>query len=239
MELFNTIIRRTEETAVSSSAKRYAYNPAKAWEDAGSFELVMMRDAAFELGGDGKPAINYTCVTEDSELCSRDEIIVIGPELSDIKGSAPYARIAVVRVGNIDNEDTEQTFRAIQDIDFVKYRVFPKGYMIRTSSESRREQVRISKTSLKKGMSFEKIGDAFIQKYKATPNVEAVKLIFVTAPDVNYRELDKLAKQTGDIAMSLSKILEGMPTDCASCNLKPICDEVEGMRELHFGAKAK
>ena len=35
--------------------------------------------------------------------------------------------------------------------------------------------------------------------------------------------------------MSLSKILEGMPTDCGSCNLKAICDEVEGMRELHFG----
>ena len=38
-----------------------------------------------------------------------------------------------------------------------------------------------------------------------------------------------------DITLTLSKILEGMPTDCNSCNLKPICDEVEGMKELHFG----
>jgi len=22
--------------------------------------------------------------------------------------------------------------------------------------------------------------------------------------------------------------------DCASCHLKPVCDQVEGMRELHF-----
>ena len=42
-------------------------------------------------------------------------------------------------------------------------------------------------------------------------------------------------KTVRDITMSLSKILEGMPTDCGSCNLKPICGEVEGMRELHFG----
>ena len=33
-----------------------------------------------------------------------------------------------------DEDDTEQAFRAIQDMDFVKYHVFPKGYMIRTSS---------------------------------------------------------------------------------------------------------
>jgi hypothetical protein len=28
-----------------------------------------------------------------------------------------------------------------------------------------------------------------------------------------------------------------MPTDCSACRLKPICDEVEGMKELHFGQK--
>ena len=30
-----------------------------------------------------------------------------------------------------------------------------------------------------------------------------------------------------------------MPTDCGSCSLKPICDEVEGMKELHFGVGAE
>lgn len=47
--------------------------------------------------------------------------------------------------------------------------------------------------------------------------------------------LDDIRK---DITMTLSKILEGMPTDCGACNLKPICDEVEGMKELHFGKES-
>ena len=36
-------------------------------------------------------------------------------------------------------------------------------------------------------------------------------------------------------------ILEGMPEDldCASCSFKPVCDEVEGLKELHFGKAAK
>lgn len=238
MELYNSIIRKVEELTGSSTGRSYAYDPGHAWEDTGSFELVMLRDAAFELGGGDKPAVNFTCVTTNSQLVERDEIIVCGPDLGELKGDSPYARIALLRVGDIesdDEDDTEQAFRAIQAMDFVKYRVFPKGYMIRTSSESDREQVRLSRDALKGGISFERVGNAFISQYKKDPNVLAVKLLFITAPDADYATLQKEAKTVRDITMSLSKILEGMPTDCGSCNLKSICDEVEGMRELHFG----
>ena len=238
MELFNPIIRAVEEHVGSSVPRRYDYAPERAWEDTGEFKLVMLRDAAYELGGDNKPAVNFTCVTTSPELVAKDEIVVYGPDLSQLKASAPYARITLLRVGDIESddvEDTEQAFRAIQDMDFVKYRVFPKGYMIRTSSESNREQVRLSSAALKKGISFRAVGNDFIRQYKQNPNILAVKLIFITAPDADYAALEQEAKTVRDITMSLSKILEGMPTDCGSCNLKPICDEVEGMRELHFG----
>ena len=149
-----------------------------------------------------------------------------------------FARITLLRVGDIeadDEGDTEQAFRAIQDMDFVKYHVFPRGYMIRTSSESSREQVRISREALQKGMTFQRIGDDFIRQYRKNPNILAVKLVFITAPDADFAALAGNAKTVKDITMSLTKIMEGMPTDCGSCNLKAICDEVEGMKELHFG----
>ena len=171
-------------------------------------------------------------------MIPKDEILVFGPDLGELKGDCAYARVALLRVGDIesdDEEDTEQAFRAIQDMDFVKYRVFPKGYMIRTSSESSREQVRISKEALQKGVSFQRIGNDFIQQYKKNPSILAVKMLFITAPDADYAALAKEAKTAKDITLSLTKILEGMPTDCGSCSLKSICDEVEGMRELHFG----
>lgn len=238
MELYNPIIRKVEGLTGSSAARCYPYSPAKAWEDTGTFELVMLRDAAFELGGDNKPTVNFTAVTTSPALVEKDEIIVCGPDLGELRGSSPYARIALLRVGDIesdDEDDTEQAFRAIQDMDFVKYHVFPKGYMIRTSSESSREQVRLSKDAIRGGISFEKIGNDFIRRYKENPSILAVKLLFITAPDADYAALSQCAKQVTDITMSLSKILEGMPTDCGSCALKPICDEVEGMKELHFG----
>ena len=237
MEIYNQIIRSVAELTGKSAPQRYAYDPSRGWEDAGAFELIMAREAAFELGGDNLPAVNFTCVTTSPELIDRDEILLYGPDLGAIRASTPFARLTLLRVGDIesDDDDTEQAFRAIQNMDFVKYRVFPKGYMIRTSSENHREQVRISKDAIRRGISFERIGNSFLQRYKQDPNTISAKVIFITAPDADYAGLQKAASQVGKITMSLTKIMEGMSTDCSSCMLKPICDEVEGMKELHFG----
>lgn len=238
MDIFNTLIKDVEGLVGSSTPKIFKYSPDKAWETTESFELVMMKDSAYELGGDRKPAVNYSLVTSDPSLVGEDRILLYGKDLNEINGSAPYARITILYVKDIDaasEDDSEETFRAIQAIDFVKYHVFPKGYMIRTSSESNREQVRLSKRALKSGVSFEKIGNAFIREYKKNPNVVNAKVIFVTAENADYAAMTAAAKKSHDITLTLSKILEGMPTDCHSCNLKEICDEVEGMKELHFG----
>ena len=236
MELFDSIIAQTNRLGGKSAPRRWAYNDVAPWPDSGEFELVMQRDAAFELGGGNLGAVNFTCVTTDESLVGSDEILLWGPDLTELKGDCGYIRAALVRVKGIDGGgDPEAAFRAVQDFDFVKYRVFPKGYMIRTSSESDREQVRVSKQALRGGISFARVGADFIRQYKQNPNVLSVRLLFITAPDADHALAKKLAKSAHDITMSLSKIMEGLPTDCASCQLKPICDEVEGMKELHFG----
>ena len=241
MNLYNTIIRSVPDHLGASVPRRFPCCADACWAESGDFELVMLRDAAYELGGSGKPSVSFTCVTTDPALVPRDEILVYGPDLSELKANTSFARIALIQVGDIESDnadDTEEAFRAIQNIDFVKYHVFPRGYMMRTSSESHREQVRVSKAALAEGISFQSVGSTFIRRYRQDPNVMAVRLIFVTAPDADYRGLQALAKSTKNITLTLSKILEGMPTDCGSCNLKPICDEVEGMKELHFGKES-
>ena len=240
MELYNSVIRGVNELLSGASAHRYEYDPGKCWGSTKEFELVMTREGAFELGGSGKPAVSFSCVTSSPELVDDDCTLVYGPEIGELKADTPYARVTLLRVGDIesdDENDTEVAFRAIQDIDFVRYRVFPKGFMIRTSSEAGREQVRVSQSALAEGMTFEKLGNLFISNYKKDPNVLRVKSIFITDPSIDYEKLIKPAKTVRDITMSLSQILKGLPADCGSCNLKDICDEVEGMKELHFGKK--
>ena len=242
MELYNTIIEKIDGLLGSSEPKRYDYDPAKCWEDVGGNQLIMMKEAAYELGGDSKPAVNYACVTSSEGFADKDEILVYGKDLREISGSAPFARIAIIKVKELNgenDEDTEPLFRAIQDIDFVKYHVYPKGYMIRSSTDSFREQVRVSKEAVRKGINFEQVGNSYISQFKKNPDILSVKMIFVTTDDADYAEMKKDAKKVRDITKTLSKILEGMSTDCHSCNLKEICDEVEGLKELHFGKEKK
>lgn len=241
MELYNEIIEKVSTLVGKSEPKRYAYNESRCWEDVGSHQLIMTKESAFELGGENKPAVNYSCVSS-GDYADADEVVVYGKDLQELNACSSFARIVILKVGDLKGEneaDTEPLFRAIQDIDFVKYHVFPKGYMVRTSSDSFREQVRVSKDAIKNGISFEKIGNTYIRQYKKNPNILSAKVIFVTADDADYATMRADAKKTQEITKALSKILEGMSTDCHSCSLKPICDEVEGMKELHFGKEKK
>ena len=215
MELYNSIIEKVNGHLGSSVPKKYAYNPDKTWEDVGGNQLIMMKESAYELGGDNKPAVNYACISSD-DYVTEDEIWVYGKDLNEISGSVSFARIVLVKVDSLKGEgeeDTEPLFRAIQDIDFVKYHVYPKGYMIRSSSDSFREQVRVSKDAVRKGISFEQVGNSYIKEYKKNPNVLAVRVIFATVDDADYAEMRKDAKKVRDITKTLSKILEGMATD--------------------------
>ena len=216
----------------------WEYRPGDAWKDIGSSELVLQKDAAYELGAMGKGSANYVLFTSSPELVDKDQILLYGADLGEIKGEVDFARIVLLRVGLIDGDD-EAVYRTLKDIEFAKYHVYPEGYMVRMSPESYREQVRVSKQALKKGVSFKNIGANYSTAYKKDPKVLNATVIFVTAPGYDYGAMKKLAKKANDVTGTLTHILEGLPTDCSVCALKDICDEVEGMKELHFGVGDK
>ena len=238
MELYNSLIKESNSLLEKGSPRVWEYRPGDAWKDIGSSELVLQKDAAFELGAMGKGSANYVLFTSSPELVDKDQILLYGADLGEIKGEVDFARIVLLRVGLIDGDD-EAVYRTLKDIEFAKYHVYPEGYMVRMSPESYREQVRVSKQALKKGISFKNIGANYITAYKKDPNVLNATVIFVTAPGFDYGAMKKLAKKANDVTGTLTHILEGLPTDCSVCALKDICDEVEGMKELHFGVGDK
>ena len=238
MELYNSLIKETRELLAKGTPNSYPVNAQAAWKDNGVSELVMQRDAAYELGASGKGSANYVLFTSDSELVSEDQVLVYGPDLGEIKGDCDFARIVLLRIGMIDGDD-EVVYRTLKDIEFSKYHVYPEGYMVRMSPETYREQVRVSKQALKKGISFRSLGNSYIREYKKNVNVLNATVIFCTAPGLDYARMQKIAKKANDVTGTLTHILEGLPTDCSVCALKDICDEVEGMKELHFGVGDK
>ena len=238
MELFNSLIKDTKALLGKGVPKAWDYAERDCWTDIGSSELVLQKDAAYELGAAGRGSANYVLFTSGAELVDRDQVLLYGPDLKDIKGDCDFARIVLLRVGVLDDDD-EQVYRILKDIEFAQYHVYPEGYMVRMSPESYREQVRVSRKALKKGVSFRAIGASYIKAYKKDPNVLNATVVFVTAPGFDFEAMKQTAKKANDITNTLTHILEGLPTDCSVCALKGICDEVEGMKELHFGVGDK
>ena len=238
MELYNSLIKDTLGHLEGLNAKVWDYSPADCWTDVGSSELVLQRDSAYEMGAMGKGSANYVLFTSSSELVNKDQVILYGPDMGQIKGDCDFARIVLLRVGVLDDDD-EAVYRTLKDIEFAKYHVYPEGYMVRMSPESSREQIRVSKKALAKGISFRSVGASYVAEYKKDANVLNATVIFITDPKADYASLQAAAKKASAVTGTLTHILEGLPTDCSICALKDICDEVEGMKELHFGVGDK
>ncbi len=235
MILYDGVIRNTEEILSRTEPARYPFDRTRVWKDRGESELIMKRDAAFELGGASCPSVNYMCVTT-SGFVTEDEVLVYGPDLPDIREeNVPFARIVVLETEDLgEAEDEEKAFAAIRNLEFVRYHVYPAGYMVRVSSQSNEEQVRVSKRVAAAGIRFSYVGGTYIRKFRETGLVKHVRVIFVTDRAL-VEELTGFATKVDGITKTLTHILDGLPTDCGHCSLKEVCDEVEGMRELHLG----
>ena len=227
MEFFDSLIGEVSALADASQKITYRYNKDSAWTDVGYSQVIMQRDTAFELDG-----VGFNLVTSSGV---DDGIVVVGDELNAITHNRKFARICLVQIEKSDDE--QEYYKLIKKADYVKYHFFPDGYMIRTTSRSFKESVRVAKSAIKKGISFEKVGNLLINKYKENPKVKSVKVIFITDESTDCKKLEAMAQKSSAIAETLNHIMNSVKFDCDSCNLKPICDEVEGMKELHFKNK--
>lgn len=232
MNIFDELIEKTEALLPGTGMVREDLPEPSQFEGRRG-ELILGREQAYELGGSGFSCTSCTMYTEREDLVPRDQVVIYGKDLWELEKDAPFARIALIRTDDVEEKGEQGAYAILESIGLKKYDVFPKGYMVRTSALSNREQVRISKTAVKEKCSFADVGSLYISQYKTNKHVQAVKLIFVTLPDVNYRELDRMGTLSTQLFRALNHALADIKMDCHHCEWKIVCDEVEGMKELH------
>lgn len=225
MNFFDALISDFEKSVDEFSKVSAKYNEANAWQDVGCNELIMQRETAYELDG-----VGFNLVTSND--IGNDEIFVVGDDLKNINNDKKFARVSIIQIDDVADE--QKAYDLIRKIEFVKYHYFPKGYMIRTASRSHKESVRVSKSAIQSGISFEKVGNLLINKYKENPIVKNIKMYYITQNNADYKCFEALAQKNHSITETLNHIMNNVNFDCSTCNMKPICDEVEGMKELHF-----
>lgn len=236
LDLYDKLIEQLLSSVAVDSAKRWGFDSSQICKKCSGSPLILSKDAAYELGGSALPAIGSTLFSTDSQIS--DSVILFGKDIFELNRDTAYARVSLVSLNEDKLTDFDVLYKQLKEIEFVKYRIFPDGCMIRLSPESSREQVRISKNAVREGLSFKNIGFGYIDEYKKDPAVKAATVIFVTEPRHDYKKLSAISTKAYAITQSLNKIFEGLEISCDTCNLKPICDEVEGLRKLHFNKES-
>ena len=196
-------------------------------EDVGSNNMIFKNECAFELGE--KKSLSFDL--SSSLIPIEDKIYLAGKDLNEIKDNEDFMRIALLQVKEEDLNGNA-LYNRLEQIKLTKYRVSPEGYMLRTSTGNK-EKVRVSKELVKSG-SFSQIGSAYLQAYKKLNYVNHVTILFVVGNNDQYDNFKKIANKKTDIIDTIDHILKGfMINDCNACSAKDLCDEVEGLREIH------
>ena len=172
MELFDEMIRRIEESLSGLPCETVPYEPDSVLEESDSFSMVFQNDTAAELGSTDRQAVNLTCVTSDAGMIPEDCVRIVGSDIGGMGEKTDYARICQVLVKYEEGSE----HKLLQDMDFIKFHIYPEDVMIRTSGQSSAERIRIGKKAVDRGFTLERLGHTYISHYKKDPRVLLVGL---------------------------------------------------------------
>ena len=231
MELYNEIISRLRSLLPEEPSERSPFYESGCAPDGEKDSILFRSETAFELGGGGKGSAEAVVFSDSIDL--KNETLLFGPDLKDIRSDHPFGHFTVVK---LKKDEEEINSEMLKEIGFTVFRLYPEGYHIRISPSSSREQVRVAKSVLEgdKPLSFINVGNSLIREFLRNDEVECVKTVFVTDPGVDFKALSLLAGKAKRITDAVQSTLQLDELDCASCKMKPICDEIDGLRELHF-----
>ena len=234
MDLYDIEIRKLISMLESHGAKRLPLQ--KEWEMTEKENLILKSEMAYELGGGSNQAVSSIAFTQDEKLVPENAVYLVGDDLCNIRNDISYARITVIRLDSeyIKNHDDNALYASMRATDYVRYHAFPKGYMMRISAVREREPVRVSNEAVSHGMNFAAVGQGFINAYRKRPEVEAVSIYFVTDQKIDYTFLKNGAHRCEQITDSLNNIFNGLTMDCSTCLSRELCDEIDGLRQLHM-----
>lgn len=232
MTLYDEPIDRLLEL-VPADSRRFDYRPTTLPMDS-SPTVLLGRDTAYELGGSQTPCVSTLAVSSGRTF--DNSVTLVGPDLTEIRRDCSFGKVVLLQIEDVQEQ---AAFDCIKELERLRYSFAPTGLMTRASAYNMREQIRVSKAAVKSGLSFADYGRALLGAYLQRPEVYSGQvLIFTDRPSLDT--LSALAEKIRSTTDALNHILDDVLLDCKSCNLKPICDQVEGMRELHFSRqKAK
>ncbi len=149
-------------------------------------EIILQNETKLELGGINKKSFSLVISTKEFNNLIDGSITLIGPEINVIKDINIDFGILIL-IGSRDF--TEKDYEELRQINFISNSI--EGFLIR--SIPRRFWCRISQDVIKKGFSFELLGNAIMYLYeeKFKDLINSIEVLFVNSYPELITELIK------------------------------------------------
>lgn len=236
MNVYDKLIKDTLDILNTQNLTELKVKDAK-WKMLKSNEFLMGKEVAFELGDRFKDSVVYNVQTSDKSLVGEDKIFLIGKDLQDIKENTNFSRVALFNIDDIS--DPNKAYIGVRKLNYERYKIIPEGYMVLSSSFENKENVRVSKKAIENGLTFETLGNLYINQYKQLKGVNAVQIYFIVGDFDFVKDLIDVSKKVNEVTEAFDHILKNVILDCDVCPLKTICDDIEQLRLLHFETNKK
>lgn len=232
MKLYDQVTEEIRSLLPATPDIKAEYRPELCAPEGDKNAILFGGETAYELGGGGKPAVS--CVLFGAVPSGNDEVLVYGRDLRELTEDAPFAHITLIRLK--DGDETALRYERLKEIGFTLCRLYPMGFHIRVSPSSCREQARVANAALAASppLSLVNVGCSLIRLLKEDKDVDCVRTVFIAGTDVDYTALAEKARRAKAITDTVQRTLQFNTLDCDSCRMKPVCDEIDGLRELHF-----
>ncbi len=225
MRLYNNLINEIKDSLNSS---RILSN-GNLLDVSNKNSVIFLSDSAFELGGSQKSCVSSLAISSDMKFSN--SVHLLGDDLNQIKSDSPFGKFVFIQIEDFENE--QDTFNKIKELEALRYHLNVDGFMTRASALNMREQIRVSKKAIKSGVTFADYGRTLLNEFLKFDYVKSAEMYFVT-DSIDFEKLDSVAKKISQTTSALNHIFDNVMFDCSTCNLKEICDEVDGLKELHL-----
>jgi len=231
MELFEGILPSVHSFLAQQDHRRsWAAGPSMLWPAGGSRNIVLKEDLGLELGNPKMESVSCLLWTENLTWIEDGRITLVGPDFfeSDAK-SLSFGKVVLVGVEGFDEDNVYERHK---DLDFLRYDLDLKGFMMRAVSQYMREWCRISREAILKGFSARHLGSSLISLLTQRPYVKSVEVIFVTSSTEDVARLKEITANSEKIISAMNKMAGEFEYDCASCNYQEVCDEADGLKGM-------
>lgn len=160
-------------------------------------EIVLDNETALELGGMNKKSFSLIYPIEPPKKEATTNLVhIIGPEIKEFQATEiSFSLFILLTI----NELTNEIYEELRNLAFISNGI--EGFTIR--SIPRRFWCRISKDVIKKGFSFQLLGNAIVSLYrkKFRENIHSIEILMInSSPEL----IDKWSESTAEMRADLN-----------------------------------